>query len=146
MESVVHPTEDEGKVRDALLNIFPTLIFNAKNSYGNALLVGEGNSVSDLRQIRALILKERIPDSARKVFRSSTVSQKTIVYLNKQVAAVKFVSFCAPEGESPLGPIVLTLESDKLDEIIDWLAPRTQNINVKHRFQVPSDLQPLWSR
>jgi predicted RNA binding protein with dsRBD fold (UPF0201 family) len=127
VESVVYPTEEEEKVRDALLNIFPTLSFRTANLKERVLLVGEGNGISDLSQIRDLISKERIPDSARRVFRSSTVSQKTIVYLNKQVAMVEHLSFCAPEGESPLGPITLTLESDKLDEVIDWLAPRTHH-------------------
>ncbi len=129
VESLVYPTEDTEKVRGALLNIFPTLSFDYANLGERMLLIGEGNSISDLNQIRDLIHKERISDSARKVFRSSTVSEKTAVYLNKQVATVKQVSFCAPEGESPLGPITLTLESDRLDEVIDLLAPRT------HRFQ-----------
>jgi predicted RNA binding protein with dsRBD fold (UPF0201 family) len=126
VESVTHPTEDAEKVKVALLNIFPTLSFKATNQGERVFLGAEGNSIGDLSQIRDLIRKERTPDSARRIFRSSTAYGKTIVYLNKQVAMVNQVSFCAPEGESPLGPITLTLESDNLDEVIDWLAPRTQ--------------------
>jgi len=126
VESVAHPTEDTEKVKAALLNIFPTLSFNAENQGERVFLVAEGNRIGDLSQIRDLIRKERVPDAARKTFRSNTVYGKTTVHLNKQVAMVKHVSFCAPEGESPLGPITLTLESHNLDEVIDWLAPSTR--------------------
>ena len=126
MESVTHPTEDAEKVKAALLSMFPTLLFKAENQVERVFLVAEGNRISDLSQIRDLIRKERVSDAARRTFRSNTVYGKTIVHLNKQVAMVGHVSFCAPEGESPLGPITLTLESDSLDEVIDWLAPRTR--------------------
>ena len=126
VESVVHPTEEESRVIDALKSLFPTLVFRAENLGENILLVGEEDNIGGVDHIKGLILKERIVDSARKVFRSNTISQKTTVYFNKQVATVQRISFCAPEGESPLGPITLTVESDRLNEVIDWLAPRTQ--------------------
>jgi predicted RNA binding protein with dsRBD fold (UPF0201 family) len=45
--------------------------------------------------------------------------------LNKQVAAVGKVSFTT--GESPLGPIVVTIETPDIERLIDYLAPRTRD-------------------
>ncbi len=42
-------------------------------------------------------------------------------FLNKQVAFAGHVSFCEPEGESPLGPIRVVIEADDPAGIIDWI-------------------------
>jgi uncharacterized protein len=47
-------------------------------------------------------------------------------FLNKQAAYAGHVSFSAPEGESPLGPIQVMIETDHMEELIDWLAGRPE--------------------
>jgi len=54
--------------------------------------------------------------------------------LHKQSAYAGHISFISYDEESPLGPIILTIVSDKLSEIIDWLAPKT------------SHGRPLWEK
>lgn len=49
-----------------------------------------------------------------------------IVYLNKQVAYVGHVSFSAPQGESPLGPIRVQIDASDSLEIINWLTGSLQ--------------------
>ena len=44
-----------------------------------------------------------------------------MVFLNKQVAFAGHISFSAPEGESPLGPIRLSIEAQDPVDVIDWL-------------------------
>jgi len=41
------------------------------------------------------------------------------------VAFANHVSFSQETGESPLGPIKVTLDCESPRELIDWLAPRT---------------------
>jgi predicted RNA binding protein with dsRBD fold (UPF0201 family) len=45
-----------------------------------------------------------------------------IFYLNKQAAYAGHVSFSAPEGESPLGPIQVIVETENPEQLVDWLA------------------------
>lgn len=112
-------------MRGAVLNLFPDLPIKVESRGGRTYLVGEGKNIAVLEGFRGLIGRERIPDAARRVLRASITGGRTIFCLNKQVAAVKHVSFCEPEGESPLGPITVTIESDRLEEVIDRLAPKT---------------------
>lgn len=113
------------KVRGAVLNLFPAIPIKVESRGERTHLVGKGEGIEVLDELRGLISQERIIDAARRVLRTSIIGGTIIVCLNKQVAAVKHISFCQPEGESPLGPITVTVESDRLDEVIDRLAPKT---------------------
>ena len=111
-------------MKGALLNIFPALPITVESRGGRTYLVAKGKSIEVLDEIRGLISRERIIDLTRRVLRASIVGTSIQVCLNKQVATVKHISFCEPEGESPLGPITVTIESDRLEEVIDRLAPK----------------------
>lgn len=115
------------KVRAAVLNLFPTISITVESLGERVYLVGRGEDIEALNELRGLISRERIADSARRALRSSMVAGGLKFYLNKQVATIRHISFCEPEGESPLGPITVTIESDRPDEIIDWLAPKTSS-------------------
>lgn len=68
-----------------------------------------------------IIQRDRIRAAARaQLFRGMT-EDRLVVYLNKQVAYAGHVSFSAPEGESPLGPIRVTIKSGDPVGVIDWL-------------------------
>lgn len=51
----------------------------------------------------------------------------TWFYLNKQAAAAGRVALCAEADESPLGPIRVTIRSQNIGAVIDWLAPGQLN-------------------
>lgn len=112
------------KVKGAILNMFPALSLAVESRGRRTYLVGRGASIDVLAEFRSLIGRERIVNAARRLLRARLMEGRVTFCLNKQVAAVKHVSFCDAEGESPLGPIIVTVESDRLEEIIDWLAPR----------------------
>jgi predicted RNA binding protein with dsRBD fold (UPF0201 family) len=44
------------------------------------------------------------------------------MYLNKQAAFMGRVSFCAPVGESPHGPISIEVETEDMQTVIDYIA------------------------
>jgi predicted RNA binding protein with dsRBD fold (UPF0201 family) len=50
-------------------------------------------------------------------------SNSTWFLLNKQAATAGIVVVIEEDQESPLGPIRVTIDSDNLDTLIDWLAP-----------------------
>jgi predicted RNA binding protein with dsRBD fold (UPF0201 family) len=53
--------------------------------------------------------------------------------LNKQAAYEDVISLVENYEESPLGPIRVTIISDSLDRVIEWLLSRTDKDKVKDR-------------
>ncbi len=111
-EAEINPTEIRERVKEALTNLFSgdVEIKGEIDDYGSAKLVGEGHGSRD-----------RIRAAARAQLFRGTTESRIVVFLNKQVAYAGHVSFCAPEGESPLGPIRLTIESSNPVGVIDWI-------------------------
>lgn len=120
VETEIRPTEDQTKVEAALKNIFPTLDLIRDEKF----LVGESTEVLTLDRLHYLLRSQMILDSARSVMHRGKHDNVIRFMLNKQVALVGKLSFT--EGESPLGPIVVTLEAPDIDRLIDYLAPRTK--------------------
>lgn len=120
IEAEVRPTEDPAKVEAAIKKIFPTLqLDRVKNSF-----VGESAEVETLDRLHQLLRLQMILDSARSIMRKGRQGNMMRFMLNKQVATVGKVSFT--DGESSLGPIVVTLEAPDIERLIDYLAPRTR--------------------
>lgn len=120
----LHPTEDESKVIKALSNLTGFESFT-KHVHGNrAYLVQEGD-ISLLSRLRLLLRRERILDAARKVMLAGVEGFTITFHINKQVAYAGHVSFCMPEGESPLGPITFHIKTEDPKSLIDWLATKT---------------------
>lgn len=111
----VRPTEDVNKVRRALLNVFPDLRIDASED----ALRGTTESLDRLRE---LIRKLRIRDTARRVLLRGREGDRTRFDLSKQAAFSGRVSFAA---DSPLGDIAVEIESDRLEDVIDFVAEST---------------------
>ena len=122
-ESSVDPTEDEVKVERALHNIFPSDRVEKIETHGGATILRiRGSGLDFLSNLRSLIRQERIRSAARSILLSGTGGQRITLYLHKQAAFVGRVSFCAPSGESPHGPISIEIESSDPQSVIDFLA------------------------
>ena len=111
----VRPTEDVNKVRRALLNVFPDLRIDASED----ALRGTTESLDRLRE---LIRKLRIRDTARRVLLRGREGDRTRFDLSKQAAFSGRVSFAA---DSPLGDIAVEIESNRLEDVIDFVAEST---------------------
>jgi hypothetical protein len=88
-------------------------------------LVGESEGQKALLRFYNLLRREQILDAARKVLFGGVMGNVICFYLNKQVAYVGHISFSQSDGESPLGPIRVEIETDNPRAVIDWLAPKT---------------------
>lgn len=111
----VNPSEDEEKVRSAVLSIFPDcdLVLN------NGRLEGE----SSLDKFSKIIRKQKILDATRAVLIMNSRDNRTHMTLNKQVATVGKVSFA--DKRPVLGGIEVTIEDDDLMALIDKVSPIT---------------------
>ncbi len=124
VETSCRATESPAKVKRALLNLFPDLAFERED----AVVAG---TTASLEKLRELIRNQRIRDTARGQFYAGRFRERTQVALSKQAAYMGIVNFAVG---SPLGDIVVTIESDDLTAVLDAVAESTLRRDVK-----PSD-------
>ncbi|MHA1238492.1 MAG: RNA-binding domain-containing protein [Candidatus Odinarchaeia archaeon] len=126
VETLLNPTEDEEKVKVALNNIVKGQA--KRKTYGrNQYLIVETSNLNDIEPLYKRLREQMILETARTILLENLSDNKTVFYLNKQAAYMNNVNFCEPEGESPLGPIIVSIEGDKIKDFIDWLTPHTVN-------------------
>ena len=115
VEAPVRPTESVEKVTTALRNLFPDLVVEVA---GDRVI----GTTSDLGHLRERIRNQKIRDTARRQLIAARNGDRTTVSLSKQAAFVGVLNFAA---SSPLGDIVVEIESDDLAAVIDVLAEST---------------------
>lgn len=120
VETELRATESREKVEAAVKNIFPKLTLELTGQK----LVGESNDIAVLSRLHQLLRQQAILDTARSIMLANRKGDTTNFMLNKQVAFAGKISFT--DGESPLGPIIVTIEAPDIERLIDYLAPRTR--------------------
>lgn len=123
VSALVHPTEIEEKVREAITNLF-SLPLQIRD-FGTPQLYGEGY-LESLRLLHRRLREERILDTARHILINGISGNTTQFRLNKQVAFAGKLNF--PAGEESLGSIYVEIsagDNEELLQVIDWLAPQT---------------------
>ena len=116
VETTCRPTEDIEKVTAAVRALFPDVQVTAEPE---GRVVGTTESVEHLRE---QIRNQRIRDTARRQLLAGRHGNRTTVTLSKQAAFMGIVNFAA---SSPLGDVVVEIESDALDAVIDYVAEST---------------------
>ncbi|MEM2727180.1 MAG: AAA family ATPase [Archaeoglobaceae archaeon] len=120
IETLVHPTEEEEKVINAIKNLFP----DAKIKIENGKLIAIAR---DLNTFRELLRRHKILDTARAELIRNRRGNEVTVYLNKQTATVSRVNFC--EEDAVLSPLRITfrLLGISFQKFLDYLAPETKD-------------------
>jgi predicted RNA binding protein with dsRBD fold (UPF0201 family) len=98
----VHPTEDRGKVVEAVERLFPGAALG-----GGELLSGE---VNDLSRFRELVEQRRIRNALESILNKNYCAGSTYIMLNKQAA---FMGKPNAYAGQELGPIKLELECEE---------------------------------
>ncbi len=125
VEAEINPTEVDEKVKTAVANIFGNIEATITPAQMGAVLTAKAESMESLINFRELLRRDRVRAAARKVLFSKLHGNTITFFLNKQVAFANHVSFSQEIGESPLGPIKVTLECRNPRELIDWLTSPT---------------------
>ena len=126
IEVEIKPTEDPDKVKVAVQKILGDMHLEKVDNESQARLIGRAEGHESLSAFYDLLRKERILDAARRMLFSGLHGNTVTFYLNKQAAYVGHISFSQSEGESPLGPICVSVQCTHSRELINWLTPRTK--------------------
>ena len=121
----VNPTESEEKVKKAIWNLFGDIPTQTKSAQKGSIITAEAKGLESLAGLRNVLHRDRIRDAARRALHQGLYGDTLTFYLNKQVAFAGHVSFSEAEAESPLGPIKVTVQSEDLLQIIEWLAEKS---------------------
>lgn len=115
----VHPTESREKVESAVRNVLGEVSLTAVDRGDTTILESSLQGLESLSYLRDLLRRTRIRDAARG-FLTRILGEGVMSFgLNKQAAYMGRASFYG-SGESPLGPIQLTIRGDA-DEVIRFL-------------------------
>jgi predicted RNA binding protein with dsRBD fold (UPF0201 family) len=126
VEADVNPTEDEEKVKAAISNIVGNPTFTLTPAFRGSTLKAEARGQESLAKFRNMLRNDRVRDAARKLMYRAISGNKISFYLNKQVAYAGHVSFSEEFGESPLGPLHVTIQTSSPTQLVDWLAEKTE--------------------
>lgn len=116
IKTPIYPTESRKKIKKAINKLFPDIDTKIKEFGDKKQLIGKGDK-SNLETFRQKILEQKISDTAR-----SIIKKQYTFSLNKQAATVGKINF---QEEAALGIIRVKISGS--DELIDWLAPRTED-------------------
>jgi len=126
VETEVNPTEDEEKVRAAINNILGNATITVKPEQKGSTLFAEAKGQDSLTKLRNIMRNDRVRDASRRLLLKATRGNTIRFFLNKQVAFAGHVSFSEETSESPLGPIRFTIETDNPQQLVEWLAEKTE--------------------
>ena len=119
VRTAVNPTESREKVAEAVRNVLGDIELEQSERGGLVVLEGRLDRIEDLAPLRDAFARMRIRDAARSLFTRIAEEGLLSFGLNKQAAYAGRVSFYS-SGESPLGPIQVTI-SGEIDALIDYL-------------------------
>ncbi|MDG6904944.1 MAG: hypothetical protein JRN20_04070 [Nitrososphaerota archaeon] len=119
-EAQVKRTESREKISKALSNLFGK---NGELRSEPDRVAFTSSDRSSLQLLKDQFRDRRIRAAARRLMLTSLEGGglQTVLLFNKQAATVGIAALCDDSSESPLGPIVLTIRSQRVEEVIDWL-------------------------
>lgn len=118
IDTVINPTEDRELVLNAARIILVNITdFPSKLSGDNARSVLEG--------INQRIEQQHIMDAARRHIMENLTfdAGTTVIFINKQVALRGRLNF---SEEAPLGPIIILIHSNRIDQVINHYFPKAE--------------------
>jgi uncharacterized protein len=126
VETEINPTEDEEKVRQAVNNVLGNAEITVKPATRGSTLTAQAKGQEALIKLRNILRNDRVRDAARRLLFKATRGETISFYLNKQVAYAGHVSFCEETAESPLGPLRFRIETDNPQDLVEWIAEKTE--------------------
>ncbi len=129
----VRPTEDLDKVLKAVGNIFTGELKVIDEGEGYYTIEGFATNKESIEKLYNILRIEQVLSAARAILEKKTHGNKIRFILHKQAAYVGKASFIDSDRESPMGGIIVEIETDNPEEFINWLTPRVGGgVGKKH--------------
>ncbi len=119
LEATISPSEDPLKVAAAIGAVVGCEPSTVKLAARSARFHSQDPHV--LSRFRDKLRDRHVRAAARRQLLVNSAGQSASMMLNRQAAAAGVVALCGTPGESPLGPIYVAIESERLGDAIDWL-------------------------
>ncbi len=119
LEAAISPSEDPARVADAVAKVIGTRSGAVELGESSARLRTE--DAGALTCIREKLRDRHVRSAARRQLLLNRRGNSTSMMLNRQAAAAGVLALCGSPDESVLGPIYATMESDRLDDVVDSL-------------------------
>ncbi len=116
----VSPSEDPEKVLKAMRNVIGEG-GEPRVERGTGSIIITSRSRKSLERMRDQLRDRRVRGAARRLLFARSEGGSATIMLNRQAAFEGVIVLCDNEGESPLGPIYLRLESDDIEGLTEWL-------------------------
>ncbi len=118
LEAGISPSEDPKSVAVAVANVL-----GGKGSVrvGEKTVRFASEDIGCLASLHDQFRDRHIRAAAKKLLVRGRNGNVVTLMLNRQAAYAGVVALCGSPEESPLGPIYLTVESKRVEEVIDWL-------------------------
>jgi hypothetical protein len=127
VETRLNPTEEKEKLLEIFTFLLPGKEVLEDQRKDGLYLYATSDGLHPLDHFRSILERLLMLDTARQVFFHSILGNKTTLYLNKNAASMGRFSFLERDNQPPLGAIYFTLISGNLEQVIDYVAPRTAN-------------------
>ncbi len=119
LDATISPSEDPLKVAGAVASVIGVQTGDVELAGSSARFRSGDSGV--LARIRDKLRDRHVRSAARRQFLLSRSGRAASVMLNRQAAAAGVLALCGSPEESPLGPVYLTVESGRVEDVIDWL-------------------------
>jgi predicted RNA binding protein with dsRBD fold (UPF0201 family) len=113
----ITPSEDPQKIRQSIANILDAFELELDKHSARAT----SNQAESLVKIHESIHNHHSQRVYSKFLNNNLEGDSTWFYLNKQAAFANSIALCERDNESPLGPIKVTVSSENIERIIEWL-------------------------
>lgn len=122
VETIINPSEDPDKVKKCVMNVANGCRPVISDGHLHGVCVG----ILSLHHIRVGVRSKSSLGVLRKLLERNRNGNSTWFYLNKQAAYGGVISLVDRHEESPMGAIRVTLTSNSLDRVIDWLLSKKE--------------------
>jgi predicted RNA binding protein with dsRBD fold (UPF0201 family) len=119
VEAALALSEDPSKVRTAVENVVGECRHSLLEDTRRVVITSDDNA--SVIRLHDQLRDRHVRAAAKKLLMVRREGSRSTLMFNRQAAHAGVLALCGSEAESSLGPIYMTIESDRLDDLIEWL-------------------------
>jgi predicted RNA binding protein with dsRBD fold (UPF0201 family) len=142
-QTEIFPSESPDKIKAALTHIadFTEFTESPPDADQVRLLTARATGVHSLQKLFKQVRKQRTVQATRNFVMNLVGNHAKSVrfMIHKQFLTMGRIAVCGLEEESPLGPVMLTIQADNLPRVLEYLFPPTEDGHVLEVDYIPDE-------